>query len=116
MYNNLSDRQCRSHFQIQFVLPVQSKVALVGRLLVMKYVYFGFGCFIGFICGVAINLIFYLLDQSGVKFAAYLIKTFGFFGEYILKLIDALPILGAVLGFILIKYLFGREFEEKRDG
>ena len=116
MYNNLSDRQCRSHFQIHFVLPVQSKVALVGRLLVMKYVYFGFGGFIGFICGVAINLIFYLLDQSGVKFASYLIKTFGFFGEYILKLIDALPILGAVLGFILIKYLFGREFEEKRDG
>ena len=116
MYNNLSDRQCKSHFQIHFVLPVQSKIALVGRLLVMKYVYFGFGGFIGFICGVAINLIFYLLDQSGVKFAAYLIKTFGFFGEYILKLIDALPILGAVLGFILIKYLFGREFEEKRDG
>ena len=81
----------------------------------MKYVYFGFGGFIGFICGVAINLIFYLLDQSGVKFATYLIKTFGFFGEYILMLIDALPILGAVLGIILIKYLFGRELEEKRE-
>ena len=81
----------------------------------MKYVYFGFGGFIGFICGVAINLIFYLLDQSGVKFAAYLIKTFGFFGEYILMLIDALPILGAMLGIILIKYLFGRELEEERE-
>ncbi|MFT4578219.1 MAG: hypothetical protein ACI9UO_001040 [Nitrospinales bacterium] len=103
-------------FPDPYFLPIQSKVTLVGRLLVMKYVYFGFGGFIGFICGVAINLIFYLLDQSGVKFAAYLIKTFGFFGEYILKLIDALPILGAVLGFILIKYLFGREFEEKREG
>ena len=81
----------------------------------MKYVYFGFGGFIGFICGVAINLIFYLLDQSGVKFAAYLIKTFGFFGEYILMLIDTLPILGAVLGIVLIKYLFGRELEEERE-
>ena len=81
----------------------------------MKYVYFGFGGFIGLICGVAINLIFYLLDQSGVKFAAYLIKTFGFFGEYILMLIDVLPILGAVLGVILIKYQFGRELEEESE-
>ena len=102
-------------FSGQFSFVGSIKVALVGRLLIMRYVYFGFGGFIGFICGVAINLIFYLLDQSGVKFAAYLIKTFGFFGEYILMLIDALPILGAVLGIILIKYLFGRELEEERE-
>ena len=102
-------------FSDQFSFVVSIKVILIGRLLIMKYVYFGFGGFIGFICGVAINLIFYLLDQSGVKFAAYLIKTFGFFGEYILMLIDALPILGAVLGIILIKYLFGRELEEERE-
>ena len=81
----------------------------------MKYVYYGFGGFIGFICGVAINLIFYLLDQSGVKFADYLIKNFNFFGKYILELIDTLPLLGAVLGVLLVKYLFGREFEEKKD-
>ena len=81
----------------------------------MKYVYFGVGGFIGFISGVAINLIFYLLDQSGIKFAAYLIKSFGFFGEYILELINALPLLGAVLGIILVKYLFGRELDEERD-
>jgi hypothetical protein len=31
-------------------------------------------------------------------------------------LIDALPILGAMLGIILIKYLFGRELEDERDG
>ena len=79
----------------------------------MKYIYYGFGGFIGFICGVAINLIFLMLDKSGVKFAEYLIKTFGFFGDYILQLINALPLLGAVLGVILVKYLFGREFEEK---
>ena len=79
----------------------------------MKYIYYGFGGFIGFICGVAINLIFYMLDKSGIKFAGYLIKTLGFFGEYILELINALPLLGALLGIILVKYLFGREFEEK---
>ncbi len=82
----------------------------------MKFVYYGFGGFIGFICGVAINLIFLLLDKSGVKFVAYLNKNLGFFGEYILMLIDALPILGAVVGVILIKYLFGRELEEEREG
>ena len=102
-------------FSDQFSFVVSIKVILIGRLLIMKYVYFGFGGFIGFICGVAINLIFYLLDQSGVKFAAYLIKTFGFFGEYILMLIDALPILGAVLGIILIKYLFGPGLEKERE-
>ena len=102
-------------FSGQFSFVGSIKVALVGRLLIMRYVYFGFGGFIGFICGIAINLVFYLLDQSGVKFAAYLIKTFGFFGKYILMLIDALPILGTVLGIILIKYLFGRELEEERE-
>lgn len=81
----------------------------------MKYVYYGFGCFIGFVCGLGINLIFYWLDQSGVKFAAYLIKNFGFLGTYILELINALPIIGAALGFILIKFLFNRELTEKND-
>ncbi len=81
----------------------------------MKYVYFGFGGFIGFICGVAINLIFVFVDRSGIKFADYLIKSFGFFGEYIIELIHALPLLGAVLGIILVKYLFGRELDEERD-
>ena len=79
----------------------------------MKYVYYGFGGFIGFICGVVINLIFYMLDKAGIKFAGYLIKTLGFFGDYILQLINALPLVGAALGVILVKYLFGREFEEK---
>ena len=96
--------------------PDSIKVVLVGRLRIMKYVYYGFGGFIGFICGVAINLIFLFLDKSGVKFVPYLNKNLGFFGDYILMLIDALPILGAMLGIILIKYLFGRELEDEHDG
>ena len=31
----------------------------------MKYVYYGFGGFIGFVCGTLINLIFYWVEQSG---------------------------------------------------
>ena len=78
----------------------------------MKYVYYGFGAFIGFICGMGINLIFYWLDQSGVKFANYLITNFGFIGKYILEFINALPIIGAALGIILINLLFNRDMKE----
>jgi len=59
-----------------------------------------------------INLIFYWLDQSGVKFANYLITNFGFIGKYILELINALPIIGAALGIILINLLFNRDMKE----
>ncbi len=81
----------------------------------MKYTYYAFGAFIGFICGTGINLIFYWLDQSGVKFAGFLIRNFGVLGEYLLELINALPIIGAALGIILIKLLFGRELTERSD-
>ena len=33
----------------------------------MKWFYYGFGAFIGFICGTTIEFIFYLLEQSGNK-------------------------------------------------
>ncbi|MBT3365983.1 MAG: hypothetical protein HN472_09640 [Nitrospina sp.] len=79
----------------------------------MKYAYYGFGAFIGFVCGMGINLIFYWLDQSGVKFAHYLINNLGFVGRYLLELINALPIIGAALGIILIKLLFSRELTER---
>lgn len=78
----------------------------------MKYVYYGFGGFIGFVCGMGINLIFYWLDQAGVKFAGYLIKNFGFLGKYLLELINALPVIGVALGIILVKLLFEREMTD----
>ena len=81
----------------------------------MKYAYYGFGAFIGFVCGMGINLIFYWLDQSGVKFVGFLIHNFGFLGKYLLELINALPIIGAALGIILIKFLFNRELTERSD-
>jgi len=81
----------------------------------MKYVYYGFGGFIGFICGVVINLIFLFVYRSGINFVDYLMKWNEFFGQYILDLIEVLPLLGAVLGIILVKYLFGRELDEERN-
>ena len=78
----------------------------------LKYAYYGFGGFIGFVCGMGINLIFYWLDQAGVKFAGYLIKNLGFLGKYLLELINALPIIGVALGIILVKLLFERELAD----
>ena len=79
----------------------------------MKIVYYAFGAFIGFVCGSIINLIFYWLDQSGVKFAGDLIKNYGDFGRFILELINALPLFGAALGVIIVQLLFGRQLENK---
>ena len=80
---------------------------------IMKIVYYVFGAFIGFVCGSIINLIFYWLDQSGVKFAGDLIRNYGNVGHFILELIHALPFFGAALGIIIVQLLFGRELENK---
>ena len=79
----------------------------------MKYVYYGFGAFIGFVCGSVINLIFYWLDQSGVKFAAKLIENFGAFGKFLLEMLNALPLFGIALGIIMVKLIFGEELDRK---
>lgn len=75
----------------------------------MKYVYYGFGAFIGLVCGIVINLIFYWLDQSGVEFADDLIKNYGGFGRFALELINFLPLFGAALGIVMVKLIFGRQ-------
>ena len=43
----------------------------------MKYVYYGFGAFIGFICGVIINLIFYWVDKAGYHVMRDLVVVMG---------------------------------------
>ena len=69
---------------------------------ILKIVYYGFGAFIGFICGTAINLIFYWLDQSGVRFASDLIQNYEAFGRFLLEMINALPYFGIALGIIIV--------------
>jgi len=80
---------------------------------VLKIVYYGFGAFIGFICGTIINLIFYWLDQSGVKFASGLIQNFGAFGKFLLEMINALPYFGIALGIIIVQLLFGKKLDSQ---
>lgn len=77
----------------------------------MKLIYYGFGAFIGFVCGVVINLIFYWVEKSGVPLARDLIQNYGWFGRYLVELIKALPYLGIALGIILVKLLFGKQFD-----
>ncbi len=82
-------------------------------MTLMKGIYYGFGAFIGLVCGSVINLIFYWVEKSGTPFAANLVRDYGAFGKYILELINALPFFGAALGIILVKVLFGKELENK---
>ncbi|MBI4389179.1 MAG: hypothetical protein HY580_03280 [Nitrospinae bacterium] len=77
----------------------------------MKYIYYGFGGFIGFVCGVLINLIFYGVEKSGHPFLTNLGRNYGMFGRYLAELVNALPIFGIALGMIMVKILFQKEFD-----
>lgn len=79
----------------------------------MKLVYYGFGGFIGFVCGTTISLIFFWLKKSGSQFDSYLLQNFGIIGRYLLELINALPLIGLALGLILVKVLFGAQFDDQ---
>lgn len=79
----------------------------------MKITYYIMGGFLGFGCGSIINLIFYWLHQSGNPFASYLVKNYGVFGEFILQLINALPIFGIAFGIILVRIMFAKNWDEK---
>ena len=81
----------------------------------MKIVYYVFGAFIGFGCGSILNLIFVWLEKSGTYSAAELVRDYGLIGQYLFKLIDALPLFGVALGVILVKVLFGNQLD-RREG
>jgi len=81
----------------------------------MKYVYYGFGAFIGFICGVIINLIFYWVEEAGYPVMRDLVENYGFIGEHIGNLINFLPFIGAGLGIIMVRLLFQKELGDKKE-
>jgi len=80
----------------------------------LKGIYYGFGAFIGLVCGALINLIFYWLEQSGTYTASQLVRDYGFMGRYLLELINLLPYIGVGLGILLVRILFGEKLD-KRD-
>ena len=72
----------------------------------MKWFYYGFGAFIGFICGTTIEFIFYLLEQSGKRIISNMIRDYGTLGRFVAEIVSNLPYIGLVLGVVMICYLF----------
>ena len=84
----------------------------------LKIIYYGFGGFIGFVCGTIISLIFYWVEKSGNLFLGELIKNYGTFGRFLLEMINMLPYFGLALGIVMVRILFQKQWqeEEKRKG
>lgn len=82
----------------------------------MKWVYYGFGGFIGFVCGTVVSLIFLAVERSGTPILSSLPKKFGGGGVYLLELFNALPFFGVALGIILVRIMFLKEFDQKDNG
>ena len=72
----------------------------------MKWIYYGFGAFIGFVCGTGIEFIFYLLEQSGNRVISNMIRDYGVLGRFIAEMVANLPYMGLALGIIMIYRLF----------
>jgi len=72
----------------------------------MKWIYYGFGAFIGFVCGTAIELIFHLLEQSGNRVISNMANDYGILGRFIAEMVSNLPYMGLALGIIMIYRLF----------
>ncbi len=79
----------------------------------MKFIYYGFGGFIGCVCGIAINLIFYMVEKSGNRFISDFANENGAFGRYVAEMVNFFPVFGFVLGLMLVKILFDKELNKK---
>ena len=72
----------------------------------MKWIYYGFGAFIGFVCGTIIEFIFYLLEQSGNRVISNMVRDYGVFGRFIAEMVSNLPYMGLALGIIMVFWFF----------
>ena len=72
----------------------------------MKWIYYGFGAFIGFMCGTVIEFIFYLLEQSGNRVISNMVRDYGTLGRFIAEMITNLPYMGLALGIVMVYWLF----------
>ena len=80
----------------------------------MKWIYYGFGAFIGFICGTIINVIFVLLEQSGNRIISNMGRDYGMLGYFVAKMVNALPLMGLALGVIMVYWLFPEVVSDKK--
>ena len=80
----------------------------------MKYFYFGFGGFIGFVCGMVIQMLVYAVERSGNNILTQLGRgDYGVIGKGLLTLFDGLPYMGIVLGVVLVQFMFRKDIEKE---
>jgi hypothetical protein len=80
----------------------------------MKYFYFGFGGFIGFVCGSLIYYIIFLVERSGNPILTQLGRgDYGVIGKGLLVLYEGLPYMGIVLGVVLVRTMFRKDIEKE---
>jgi hypothetical protein len=83
----------------------------------MKYFYFGFGGFIGFVCGMLIQMLIYAVERSGNNILTQLGRgDYGAIGKGLLVIYEGLPYMGIVLGVVLVRYMFRKDIEKKGPG
>lgn len=83
----------------------------------MKYFYFGFGGFIGFVCGMVIQMLIYSVERSGNPVLTQLGRgDYGAIGKGLLVLFDGLPYMGIVLGVVLVRTMFRKDIEKEGPG
>jgi len=80
----------------------------------MKYFYFGFGGFIGFVCGMVIQMLIYAVERSGNRVLTEAGRgDYGVVGKGLLVLFDGLPYMGIVLGVVLVRTMFRKDIEKE---
>ncbi len=83
----------------------------------MKYFYFGFGGFIGFMCGMLIQMLIYAVERSGNRVLTQAGRgDYGAIGKGLLVLYEGLPYMGIVLGVLLVRYMFRKDIEKQGSG
>lgn len=81
----------------------------------LKYVYYLFGGFIGFVCGLIIQMIFMALERSGTFILGNFARDYGAPGRILIYLVEGTPYMGVAFGVLLVHYLFGHRFAEENQ-
>ena len=81
----------------------------------MKVIYYGFGGFIGFVCGLIIHLILYWVEQSGYRIVSNLGNQYGMLGRWMAEMVELIPYFGVVFGLLIVKILFEKELDSPEN-
>ena len=80
----------------------------------MKYFYYGFGGFIGFVCGSLIYYIIYMVERSGNRILTEAGRgDYGVIGKGLLMLYEGLPYMGIVVGVLMVRLMFRKDIEDE---